>query len=156
VRTLEDGSTRFELFLKVRARAETQFTYWTYGVKGLNGSIESDVTVQALADCSFRIETASKNGSFLPQVAFAPQVHGLDLKLSDVDTRRVGVIGGWVADELGNATRKAVEDLLQSQEPRILERIQKSIRKNEDRMQVDLNDWKKLMGDGEKKSKEQQ
>jgi hypothetical protein len=154
VRVMEDQSTRFELSLKVRARCETQFAFWTYDVKGLNGSVESDVTVQSLADCSFRIETASKEGALLPEVAFAPQVHDLDLKLSDVDTRRVGIVGGWVADELGNVTRKAVEEVLQSQEPKILERIQKSIRKNEDRMQIDLNDWEKLLGHGEKKSAE--
>lgn len=156
VRTTEDGSTRFDLSLQVRARCDTQFTFWTYDVKGLNGSVESDVTVRALADCSFQIETTSKEDSFLPEVAFAPQVHDLDLKLTDVDTRRVGIVGGWVADELGNFTRTAMEDLLQSQEPKILERIRKSIRKNEDRMQIDLNDWKKLMASSaEKKPTEQ-
>jgi hypothetical protein len=144
VRTAEDGATRFDLFLTVRARCETQFAFWTYDVKGFNGSLESDVTVQARADCSFRIKTAAKEDSFLPEVEVEPQVHDLDLKLSDVDTRKVGRIGGWVADELGNFTREAMEDLLQAQEKKVLERIQKSIRKNEDRLRLDLNSW----GDG--------
>jgi hypothetical protein len=146
VRKTDAGASRFDLFLQVRARCETQFVFWSYDVKGLNGSVESDVTVQALLDCSFRIETAAKEGAWLPEVAIAPQVHDLDLKLTDVDTRRAGLIGGWVADELGNFTRQVMEDLLQSQERKVLERIQKSIRKKEDRLRLDLNDWQKLIG----------
>lgn len=138
-RTLEDGSTRFDLFVQVRARCETQFAWWAWGVKGLNGSMESDVTLQMLADCSFVIQSESKDGEFFPTYALRPQIHDLDLKLTDVDTRRVGIIGGDVAEELGNATRKSVEDLLQAQEPRLLERARKTIRKNEDRLELDLN-----------------
>jgi hypothetical protein len=137
VRKTPEGATRFDLFVSVRARCETQFALWTWGVKGINGTVESDVTVQALLDCSFRVESEFAEGSVLPAFALKPQFHSLDLKLSDVDTRKIGLLGGWVAEELGNGTRKAFEDLLQSQEKPVLERIRKSVAKNQDCLRLD-------------------
>jgi len=144
VRKTPDGGTRFDFFITVRARCETQFALWTWGVKGINGTVESDVTVQALLDCSFRVNPEFNDGSILPTFALQPEFHRLDLKLTDVDTRKIGLLGGWVAEELGNGTRKAFEDLLQSQEKPLLERIRKSVRKNQDRLRLDPSDAAKF------------
>jgi len=140
VRQTPEKATRFDLFLEVRARCESQFAVWSYGVKGLNGSVESDVTVQALVDCSFRVVSEFEKESVLPVFVLQPEIHDLDLKLSDVDTRKIGLLGGWLADELGNGTRKAFEDLLQAQEKPILERIRKTIAKKQDRLKLDPAD----------------
>jgi len=143
-RTTPDGATRFDLFVSVRARCETQFAMWTWGVKGINGTVESDVSVQALLDCSFRIDSEFKPDSLLPVFVVQPQFHDLDLKLTDVDTRKIGLLGGWIAEELGNGTRKAFEDLLQSQERPLLERIRKSVAKKQDRLRLNPADAAKL------------
>ena len=144
VRQTPEGATRFDLFVQVRARCETKFAPWTYGVKGLNGSVESDVTVQALLDCSFRVDSQFEANSVLPAFALKPEFHDLDLKLTDVDTRKIGLLGGWVAEELGNGTRKAFEDLLQSQEKPLLERIRKTVAKKQDRLKLDPADAAKF------------
>jgi hypothetical protein len=137
-RTDENGETRFDLFLTCRARVEAQLAVWNAGIKGLNGTVESDVTLQSLADCSFRIESRHVEGQWLPALYLRPQVHRLHLRLTDVDTRKAGPIGGWMAEELGNATRKTLEDLLQSQEGKILKRVRKVLAKNEDRLRMNL------------------
>ena len=144
VRKTPEGATRFELYVSVRARCETQFALWTWGVKGINGTVESDVTLQALLDCSFCADSEFTEASILPAFALKPEFHSLDLKLSDVDTRKIGLLGGWVAEELGNGTRKAFEDLLQSQEKPLLERIRKSVAKNQDRLRLDPADAAKF------------
>ncbi len=148
VRCTPEGATRFDLFVQVRARCETQFALWTYGIKGLNGTVESDVTVQALVDCSFRLDTEFTEGSVLPVFALKPEFHDVDLKLSDVDTRKIGLLGGWMAEELGNGTRKSFEDLLQSQEKPLLERIRRTVGKNQDRLRLDASDAAKLFRAG--------
>jgi hypothetical protein len=144
VRKTPEGATRFELYVSVRARCETQFALWTWGVKGINGTVESDVTLQALLDCSFCVDSEFTEASILPAFALKPEFYSLDLKLSDVDTRQIGLLGGWVAEELGNGTRKAFEDLLQSQEKPLLERIRKSVAKNQDRLRLDPADAAKF------------
>lgn len=150
VRQTPEKATRFDLFIQIRARCETQFAVWSYGVKGLNGTVESDVTVQALVDCSFRIDSEFPKDSLIPVFILKPEIHDLDLKLTDVDTRRIGPIGGWMADELGNGTRKAFEDLLQSQEKPLLERIRKAIAKKQDRLKLDPADAAKFFAASKK------
>ncbi len=137
LRQTPERSTRFDLFIQVRGRCETQFAVWTYGVKGLNGAVESDVTVQALVDCSFGIDAEFQEQSLFPVFVVRPEFHSIRLKLTDVDTRKIGLVGGWVAEELGNGTRKAFEDLLQTQEKPLLARIRKSVEKNNDRLRLD-------------------
>ncbi|QDT55362.1 hypothetical protein Pan44_34050 [Caulifigura coniformis] len=144
IRKTPDGATRFDLFVAVRARCETQFALWTWGVKGINGTVESDVTVQALLDCSFRVDSEFMPDSLLPVFVVQPHFHDLDLKLTDVDTRKIGLLGGWVAEELGNGTRKAFEDLLQSQERPLLERIRKTVAKKQDRLRLNPADAARL------------
>ena len=150
VRRTPEGATRFDLFIQVRARCEAQFASWTYGVKGLNGTVESDVTVQAVVDCSFRIDPEFREGSVLPVFALKPEFHDLDLKLTDVDTRKIGLIGGWAAEELGNGTRKSFEDLLQMQEKPLLERIRKTVAKRQDRLRIDPADAARLLEQGKR------
>jgi hypothetical protein len=147
VRQTDDGATRFDLFVQCRARVDSQFAVWNLGVKGLNGSFESDVTLQALLDCSFKIESAREADHLLPELTLRPKIHDLDLKLKDVDTRKAGPLGGWVAEQLGDTTRKAVEEILQSQESRILTKIRKALDKHADDLRLDLGQisslWKK-------------
>jgi hypothetical protein len=149
----DDGATHFQLFIEVRLKAESQFAVWAWGVKGINGTVESNMTVQGRADCSFVVETDRAEGAFLPEFVLKPAVETLHLKLTDVDTKRIGVINGKLAEELGDSSRKTVEDLLQDQEKKILKQVQKSLAKNQDRMKLDLGDWRKLMGSGEKSKK---
>lgn len=144
IRQTPQGATRFDLIVQVRARCETQFAVWAYGVKGVNGTVESDVTVQALLDCSFRVDSEFGADSVLPVFALKPEFHDLDLKLTDVDTRKIGLLGGWIAEELGDGTRKAFEDLLQSQEKPVLERIRKTVAKKQDRLRLDPADAAKF------------
>ncbi len=96
-------------------------------------------------DCSFRIDSTIPEDSILPVFVLKPEFHDLDLKLTDVDTRRIGLLGGWVAEELGNGTRKSFEDLLQSQEKPLLERLRKSLAKKQDRLRLDPADVGKLL-----------
>jgi hypothetical protein len=120
------GDYRCELWLQLRARCEVQFAHWVYGVKGLNGTADADISVQVRLIGGMELVTIP-SGGWLPAVKLIPAIDDLDLKLTDLDVRRIGVVGGWAAEELGNGARKGVEDLLQSQEPRLLKRARRKL-----------------------------
>ena len=123
------SALRFELFVSTRLSLEADYALWTWGVKGVNGKVEADATVEARAICSLETRTTFEPGSLMPHFTFLPQVHEIHLRLEDIDLERVFLLSGPISKELGKGMRHTLEDILQEQEPKILKKIQKSLDK---------------------------
>jgi hypothetical protein len=106
-----------------------RFEHWVLGVKGLNFTIVSHATVKVVADCSLRVRTEFMKGNWLPDLILEPTVQKLDIKLVDIDTKRIGELRGDVAEELGDGSRAFVRRLLAEQAPRALKKINSAIAK---------------------------
>ena len=120
---------RFELQVSTRVGVQADYAWWTWGVKGINGSVEADAQITARAVCSLTTITKFDPGSLLPDIRFCPGVEELHLRLEDLDLNRVFLLKGPVAREMGKGMRHTIEDILQKQEPRFLEKIQRSLDK---------------------------
>lgn len=131
-----DGQLTFTMQLVLRARVNTEFEHWVYGVKGLNGLVEADVTIAALADCSLDLQAVTEKGQLLPSLQLVPEVADLHLKVDDIDARKIGLIGGWAAEELGNNSRTTVNNLLNEFEGAILKDLRRKIEKRKDRLRI--------------------
>lgn len=117
-------------------RLHGQFEQWVLGVKGPNFDVESDVEVHMHANVHLAIHTESRRGSLLPDLILDPSVHAIRLNLVDVNTRRIGRVGGDIAEELGDSSRKLFEDLLHSQEGRVLKKANEAIHKKRDSLRL--------------------
>jgi hypothetical protein len=122
----ESGVT-FQVVCTARVRCTAQAVVWNYGVKGLSSSVQSDATVRVVADARITAEEDTKSGSLFSLVVFRPEVTELKLRLADLDVRQVGLIGGDAADELGDASKRTIERLLERQEPKLRRTIGKKI-----------------------------
>ncbi len=123
-----DGPTvRFQLLLTLRAHCEVTFAWWNYGVKGWNGTAESDATIQLRLVLETRPELKFSLETPLPRVSLDPKVAELDLKIKDIDLRRIGVLEGPGVTLLGDGSRKAIEELVQQQSVRLKAQLQKKI-----------------------------
>ena len=131
-----NGQLTFTMQLMLRARVNSEFEYWVYGVKGLNGQIEADVTITALTDCSFDLKAVTEKGQLLPSLQLVPEVTDLDLKVHDIDARKIGLIGGSAAEELGNNSRTTVNNVLNEFEGAILKSLRRKIEKQKDRLRI--------------------
>ena len=136
VQRLPAGQLTFTMQVVFRARVSTEFAHWVYGVKGLNGEVEADVTVAAITDCSLDLTTVQEQGDLLPSLQLVPEVTDLKLKVRDIDARQIGVIGGWAAEEIGDSSRSTVNTILNEFEGAILKDLQRKIEKNLDRLKV--------------------
>ena len=116
-----------------------QFEQWLLGVKGLNFDFESDVEVHMHAVVQLLIHTERRSGSLLPDLLLDPSIRSIRLDLVDVNTRRVGRIGGAVAEELGDSSRKLFEDLIHSQEARVLKKANEAIQKKRDSLRLPVS-----------------
>ena len=116
-----------------------QFEQWLLGVKGLNFDFESDVEVHMHAVVQLLIHTERRSGSLLPDLLLDPSIRSIRLDLVDVNTRRVGRVGGAVAEELGDSSRKLFEDLIHSQEGRVLKKANEAIQKKRDSLRLPVS-----------------
>lgn len=127
IRQLDDAPEKrvpFDVSTALRARIEVTYAFWTYGVKGLNGTTVADATIHTRIRLSVAPHTRFDNGSWLPTLALEPRVDGVWLRLKDLDVRRIGVIGPAVAEPLGDGSRKAIEAFMQSQSGRLKRQLQ--------------------------------
>jgi hypothetical protein len=113
-----------------------QFEQWVLGVKGLNFDFESDVEVHLHAVVRMAIRTEYKSGSLLPDLMLDPVIRSIRLTLVDVNTHRIGRVGGDIAEELGDTSRKLFEDLIHSQEGRVLKKANEAIQKKRDSLRI--------------------
>lgn len=130
------GKLTFTMRVALRARVSTQFAHWVYGVKGLNGEVEADVTVAAVVDCSLDLTTVQEKGDLFPSLQLVPEVTDLKLKVHDIDARKIGLIGGWAAEQIGDGSRSSVNSILNEFEGNILKDLQRKIEKNQDRLKI--------------------
>ena len=115
---------RFDVSTALRARIEVTYAFWTYGVKGLNGTTVADATIHTRLRLSVAPRARFEHGSWLPSLAIEPRVDAVWLRLKDLDVRRIGVIGPAVAEPLGDGSRKAIEAFMQSQSGRLKQKLQ--------------------------------
>ena len=119
-----------------KIRVHSQFEQWILGVKGLNSDMESEVEVHMQAVVQMAIHTEHREGSFLPDFRLDPVIRNIRLTLVDVNTLRIGRVGGPLVEELGDSSRKFLEDLIHSQEGRVLKKANEAIQKKKDSLRV--------------------
>lgn len=137
-----DGPGRFSFAIHITMKnifLHGQFEQWLLGVKGLNFDVESDVEVHMHSTVQLDIGTDRKPGSLLPDLVLDPKIRSVRLDLVDVNTRRIGRVGGDIAEELGDSSRKLFESLIHSQEGRVLKKANEAIQKKRDSLRIPMS-----------------
>jgi len=116
-----------------------QFENWVLGVKGLNFDVVSDVEVHLHAVCELTIRREMRPKSFLPDLILEPTIRSIRLELADLETHRIGRVGGDIAEELGNGSRLFIKELMHSQEGRVLKKANEAIQKKRDSLRVPMS-----------------
>lgn len=136
------GPSRFTFAIHIKLKQiqlHGQFEQWILGVKGLNFDVESEVEVHMHALVQLEIDTDHRKGSLLPDLVLKPSIQKIRLDLVDVNTRRIGRVGGDIAEELGDSSRKLFEDLIHSQEGRVVKKANEAIQKKRDALRLPMS-----------------
>ncbi len=136
IHTAGPGAFSCAVHVVVKPRCTAWFEQWVLGVKGLNLKVVSDATVHMYATCRLAIRTEFRPHSLLPDVVLEPSLVSLKLRLTDIQTHRIGVIGGDVAEELGNGSRRFLADLLKDREAKVLKKVNAAIAKKHDALRL--------------------
>jgi len=114
----------FQISLKMRAHVEATVVNWVWGVKGVNGTSVADATIRMRILLDVTPETQFSLTAPL-KFSLTPQVHDVDLRLRDLDLRRIGVFRE--VELLGDGMRKAIEAMMETQEKKIRQKLQKKL-----------------------------
>lgn len=119
----------FSIQAKLKARCEATFAHYTYGVKGLNGTLVSDADIKVRLIISFDPQTEFSLAEPIPRIQMNAKVRDVDFWLKDIDVRRVGAFRGKGVELVGDGLEDALEELLQTQESRVKKKMQKELDK---------------------------
>ena len=127
--------------LKVTARVER----WRTGIKLVNFSTDADASVEMRLAGEVQYEYTVENGT--RYLKFLPRVRAVDMKLVEFDLRRISLAAGPLVQDLGDMVTNPLADQLDKHEPKIVEKLNKSIVKRQDRLKIpvslpfDWSDW---------------
>lgn len=130
---------RFDLLMSSQMRCRGDFEHWMMGVKGFNFTMESDAEVEIRARCQLAVRTEFNGKSFIPDLILEPRVTHVSLRLTDLEVRRIGEIRGDLAEGIGDSTRSFVQNLIRSQEARVLKKANEAIDKKRDQLRLPLS-----------------
>jgi hypothetical protein len=145
----EDGRTAFQVFLTAKLGVEAAQEQWTMGIKGLNFQVAGEATIAARLDLSVAIHPVL--GAGFGTIEVQPEVTAIDLRLVDLNLKRLDLIRGDLAHELGHAFEDILAGELHKKEGEITKKINLEIAKQKDKLrfspsQIANIGWEKIQG----------
>ncbi len=123
---------------------------WKDGVKLLNASCDAQCTIDAKIDCEMAWHwTSGTPGKLLGDITVEPKVTAVQLNLTEFELDKLSKIEGWAAREMGGTVKGLIQQKLHDEEPKIVEKLNKAIAKNQKRLHFSVDKavdtgWTKL------------
>jgi hypothetical protein len=133
------GGLSCEVLVSARLRCTAQAEFWNLGVRTGSATVQSDVTLKAVAD--FQVvgrQADPDDDSFFTEMVYSPEVADVKLRLTDLDVRRIGKVDGDAANAMGDASRQVVQHFIEEQEPRVRKRLRDEIESSDAELRVPL------------------
>jgi hypothetical protein len=145
----DDGRTAFQVFLTAKLGIEADQEQWTLGIKGLNFQVAGEATIAARLDLTVAIHPVS--GAGFGTIEVQPEVTAIELQLVDLTLKRLDMIHGDLARELGHAFEDILAGELHKKEGEITKKINLEIAKHQDKLrfsagQIAQIGWEKIQG----------
>ena len=136
IRPQGSGQFLFDVRMASRLRCRADFEHWMLGIKGLNLSTVSEADVEVVAHCELMIRTEFTQKSLLPDLIIEPRVQRVELFLRNLRVNRIGEIRGDIAKAIGEMARHDLENLIQAQEGRVVQKANEAIEKKRNSLRL--------------------
>jgi hypothetical protein len=131
-RPADDGRTAFSAFLSARLEIEARQEQWRLGIKGLNFHVEGEAKIETKLDIVIGVEPLPGGGFGAVQIR--PEVTHVDLRLTELTLKKVDLIEGDLARELGHALEDIVAGEIRKREPEVARKINAQIQKQQSKL----------------------
>lgn len=109
---------------------------WQRDVQLFSLSVNADAAVALSVVCEVEVNIIPF--TFPPRVELTPRVRSADIELRHFEVHRISQIGGRTAETLGSGLRKVLERKISGYEEKLVEKINRKLEKDHDRLQVKL------------------
>jgi hypothetical protein len=127
----------FQVLVHTPLVATARVERWRTGVKMLNFSTEADATIEMRVAGELQYGYTTEGGT--KYLTLRPRVTAVDVKLIEFDLRRISKAAGPLVHDLGDMLTDPLADQLDKHEPKITEKVNKSIAKRQDRLKIPVS-----------------
>ena len=128
----------FQINFATRVKLHARQAKWVKGVQMYSLSADGHATIRLSVDMELGISLMP--GDFPPDVKFEPRALSADLIVDDFRIDRVSKLGGEFAQMVTRLARKELDSEIEEKEIELVEKINKEIAEESDKLQLSLSD----------------
>jgi hypothetical protein len=133
------GTMRYDVAIQADLHLFGRLSQWQRDIQLISISANADATAKLNATCE--VDVVMNPLKVPPDIEFRPKVVAAHLELVNFRVHRISQIGGPLAKHLGNNLREILEDKLRDYDDKLVEKINKQIAKQQDKLHLSLQDW---------------
>jgi hypothetical protein len=133
------GTMRYDVAIQADLHLFGRLSQWQRDIQLISISANADATAKLNATCE--VDVVMNPLKVPPDIEFRPKVIAAHLELVNFRVHRISQIGGPLAKHLGNNLREILEDKLRDYDDKLVEKINKQIAKQQDKLHLSLQDW---------------
>jgi hypothetical protein len=138
IRRLESGSVAFDLYVDAWLSVMGRWSEWNRDVQLFSFSAEGVARVRLAMECeaAMRLDPTK----LPPDLVLTPKVHAAELRLAEFRLDRISKVDGSLAEEIGRGIRDALAEKLADDGPKLAEKLNRQIAKNQDKLRLSFQD----------------
>jgi len=138
VHETEDGRLELDTYFTARVHAFGRRSKWVKGVQLY--SFSADANAKLTLHIRGTIGLGFNVTKLPPDVSLNAHVTAADIKLEEFDLYRVSDVGGEVAQQLGRAVRRILDDKIADTNQKLPDKLNRQIEKKKDRLRFSVHD----------------
>lgn len=141
IQSLGNNQVAMTILVTAKLEAVGRSTHYESGVQMYSIGAEIDIDVRLRADVVLTLGLLP--ATFPPMITVKPEIKSADLELTRFKIRKVGALEGPVIRSLSSTVREIVEDKLADNRQNLIDKLNKSIVKKQDKLRFSLQDFLK-------------
>lgn len=138
IRQTPEKKLAFRINFATRIRLDARQSKWAKGVQLYSISAEGHASIRLSVDMQLGMTLVP--GDFPPDIKFEPKATAADLIVDDFRIDRVSKLGGEFAQQITRLARKQLDSEIEEKEVELVEKINKEIAEEKDKLQLSLSD----------------
>ena len=136
-RELGDGKVGLEIATIARLHVFGRTTHWENGVQIYSFCVEADVDLRLRAETVITLGLIPK---FPPEVMAKPEIRQAEIDITRFKIQRISAFDGPVVRSLSSTVREVVEDKIADNRQKLIDKLNASIAKKQDKLKFSLAD----------------
>jgi len=138
VHETEDGRLECDTYFTARVHAFARRSKWVKGVQLY--SFSADANAKLTLHIRGTVGLAFNVTKLPPDVSLDAHVTAADIKLEEFDLYRVSDVGGEIAQQLGRAVRRILDDKIVETNQKLPDKLNRQIEKKKERLRFSIHD----------------